>query len=160
LGAAAPDRAKRYRESIYASVSTSDSSANAILASADGGVTWASTEGVYVAALVAHPTNPKIAFALPGSGNAGPLRTLDGGETWSQLTAPGGEVDVMLHVAASPPYDLYALGQHLYRSSDEGDTWQLLADAPPHSYDFQIDPHPGSTRYILGLSGLLYEMVE
>src|SRR6188768_3390350 len=101
-----------------------------------------------------------IAFGLPGMGDAGLLRTLDGGRTWSQLAGPGGDVINGLEIAASAPHDLYAMGQKLYRSSDQGASWQLLSEAPPNSDNFQLDPHRGAAAYVLDASGLLYEMVE
>ena len=147
--------------SIYMYVYTTDSPANEIVASADGGATWTSVDpGQYVSNLVAHPSDPRIAFGLPGSGGPGFLRTLDGGQTWSQLPSPEADSIHTLHLATTPAHDLYALGQNLYRSQDQGDTWQRLAAAPPHSYEFQLASSPGDTPYVLGSSGLLYVLIE
>lgn len=146
---------------IYAYVAAPDTGVNEILASVDGGATWVSADpGSYVDCLVVHPADPNTAFACTSAGNSRLLRTADGGRTWLPLAEPEDETYTLLRIDPSPPYALYALGTRLYRSNDQGSTWQRLTDSPPDSYDFEIDPHPGGARYALGESGILYEMFE
>jgi len=142
-------------------------------ASSDGGTTWTSTDpGTGVWCLVAHPTDPNVAFAcvgINGSDDAGLMRTLDGGGSWSRIPAPGGESPLILRVDPSPPHAVYALtetlspmrsSQALYRSDDQGDTWQQLAEPPPLTYSFDIAAQPDGKRRVLGQTGAQYELFE
>ncbi|HKO47774.1 MAG TPA: hypothetical protein VJV79_08625 [Polyangiaceae bacterium] len=76
------------------------------------------------------------------------------------MLAPAGEKWGSLHFDPRPPHALYSLGKHLSRSEDRGSSWQVLTDVPAASYEFELAPHPGHARYLLGESGLLYKFVE
>jgi photosystem II stability/assembly factor-like uncharacterized protein len=147
---------------IYAYVGGDDTAADEILASLDGGATWASSDpGTYVANLVVDPSDPRVVFALPGvaGDEDGVLRTLDGGNTWERIGVEG-ERYVSVHFDPRPPHALYAVGDHVSRSEDHGQTWQSVAALPPNVRDFELDPNAGGARYVLGESGLLYKMTE
>lgn len=147
---------------IYAYVGGHDTTAHEILASLDGGATWASSDpGTYVTTLVVDPTDPRVVFAQPGvSGDEeGLLRTLDGGTTWERIDVEG-ERYVSVHFDPQPPHTLYAAGSHLSRSEDHGRTWQAVTDMPPNVRDFELDPNADGARYVLSESGLLYKMNE
>jgi photosystem II stability/assembly factor-like uncharacterized protein len=147
---------------IFAALYGSDRSANnqEIRASVDGGATWVSTDpGTSVWCLVAHPTDPNVAYACVGVSSddgQGLLRTLDGGSSWSRIPAPGRQPPSTLYVDPSPPHAVYALAQGwLYRSDDEGDSWQQLTDLPPVVRSFDIAAQPDGARRVLGEAGAL-----
>jgi photosystem II stability/assembly factor-like uncharacterized protein len=147
---------------IYAYVGGDDLAAHQILASLDGGATWASSDpGTYVTNLVVDPADPKVVFGLPGvSGDDGNvLRTLDGGLTWERIAVES-EQYVSLHFDPRPPHALYMVGQRLYSSEDHGSTWHTVTELPTTLRDFALDPNAGRARYALGQRGLLYKMTE
>jgi len=147
---------------IYTYVGGGDLAVNEVLASLDGGATWASGDpGTYVTNLVVDPADPKVVFALPGvSGDDdGVLRTLDGGLTWERIAVEG-ERYVSVYFDPQPPHALYAVGERLSRSEDHGSTWQAVTELPANQFDFELDPNAGGARYVLGERGLLYKMTE
>ena len=148
--------------SIYAYVSGETSAGHEVVVSLDGGATWSSSDpGIYVGCLVPHPADPAIAFACAGvSGDeGGPLRTLDGGSTWTRIATP--EPAGSVQIDPLPPHALYARGAHLYRSLDQGDTWQPVSDFPNNAHSFELAAaSPDGSRYLLTQSGLLEKWVE
>jgi photosystem II stability/assembly factor-like uncharacterized protein len=147
--------------SIYASAS-GPGTQDQIYASVDGGQTWEVRDpGGFVDCLVAHPADSNVAFACsPKRDSEGFLRTLDGGREWSRFAGPIDGSVISLRIDPLPPHALYALGQRLYRSKDQGSTWQTLTDLPHEMRSFDFDPQPGGARYALDLGGLLYRFVE
>jgi len=142
---------------IYVALFDDASPTHEIVASLDGGSTWRSSDpGAYVQCLVAHPTDAQIAFACPidDSPELGLMRTLDGGATWSRISTP--ESAWSVQIDPIEPHALYALGQHVYRSLDHGDTWQPPLDFPSNPYSFELAlAGPGGSRYTLSPRGLL-----
>jgi len=147
---------------IYAYVGGDDAAAE-ILASLDGGATWASSDpDTYVMNFVVDPGDPRVVFALSGvsGGGEGVLRTLDAGLTWERITVEGERYVSSVHFDPRSPHALYAVGDHVSRSEDHGRTWQLVVALPPNIRDFELDPNAGGARYVLGERGLLYRMTE
>jgi photosystem II stability/assembly factor-like uncharacterized protein len=114
--------------------------------STDAGSTWVQKLAVIMAMdLRVHQTSPDTVIAACGnlgSPGRGIFRTIDGGDTWSQITAggipPGFLGKIQFGVAAQDPDYLYASigngfeypddGNHftwLFRSPDFGETWVL-----------------------------------
>jgi|GEM_PF-3228853 len=147
---------------IYVCLFGADPQAHEIRISSDGGATWASRDlGTYVDDLIVHPGDGSIAFATSGLPEfAGILRTNDAGQTWERLALPSAEARVTLKIDPLPPHALYAVGEHLSRSDDQGSTWRVLADMPARFGDFELSPHSSGTRYFLDQGGLLYDFVE
>ncbi|MCK5820449.1 MAG: T9SS type A sorting domain-containing protein [Bacteroidales bacterium] len=115
----------------------------------DGGETWEnvlyisdSTGGID---LVIHPTNPDIVYATMwervryathrsyGGPTSGLYRSIDGGDTWNQLTngLPSGDISrIGLGMCTSQPNIIYAHYSDknrnwidLFKTTDGGDTW-------------------------------------
>jgi len=142
---------------IYVSLYDADPQTQQVRASIDGGATWVSSDlRSYVDQLLAHPTDGNVAFAF-ASGSL--LRTRDAGKTWASLALPAGESWVQLRIDPLPPHALYAVGEHLHRSDDQASTWQDLANVPERGA-FELSAHPAGAAYLLGESGVLYDLVE
>ena len=123
--------------------------------STDGGTTWAQvlykSEKAGVADLSLDASNPRVLYAtmweaqrhphalLSGGEQSGLWRTMDGGDTWEDLTKkpglPGG-IWGRCGVAASPAKAgrvwalIEAEAGALFRSEDYGDTWEVVSDNP------------------------------
>ena len=121
----------------------------------DGGQSWdrvfALTDSTACTDLALHPTNPDIVYAAmwervrgityrdSGGESSGIWRSLDGGDTWSELTVglpSGPDVGrIGISVCASQPDVLYAVYddasayfEGVYKSTDGGDTWTGTSD--------------------------------
>jgi len=124
--------------------------------STDAGRTWANVglKGTkHIGRICIHPQNPDIAFVAALGDIFGPhqdrgvYRTRDGGKTWEKVlyrSADAGAVD--LSIDAGNPRILFATfwetrrnfwnlssggpGSGLFRSTDGGDTWEEISQAP------------------------------
>lgn len=122
-----------------------------IYKSTDGGRTWKHsglTNTGTLARIVVHPSNPDIAYAAAGghewsyNADRGVYRTTDGGRTWKKILGNDdhtGAIDIAMD--PSDPNTLLAStwnrirrrwsdpvpedGDHVYRTRDGGDTWQV-----------------------------------
>ncbi|MGH8225198.1 MAG: WD40/YVTN/BNR-like repeat-containing protein, partial [Gammaproteobacteria bacterium] len=117
----------------------------------DGGKTW--TKTLYVndttgaSDIAMDPQNPNVMFAgmwtvqrkpwtlVNGSSDGGIWRSVDGGRTWTKLSAglPSGPTNrVALAIAPSNPNKIYALmstaDQVLWGSDDMGDHWHAISN--------------------------------
>ena len=127
-----------------------------ILVSSDGGTTWTlnsasgALTGTAVGQIAVDPTNADIAYAAVGgygfnnnySVNEGIWKTTNGGTTWTNVTAAASlpaTVDwSSVVVDPNTPAIIYAaMGDYVggasngvYRSTNSGSTWALLANAP------------------------------
>jgi len=131
-----------------------DSLANAFTVTQSIGV-WNAGElyGGRVERLVLNPLTPTTLYAT--TDRVGLFRSLDGGESWSLKLSPGAD-----YLAIDPlsPNRIYVksyptqLGQSLYRSDDEGETWIPLTTTFPITYTSGYDcwggfgtyPHPSN----------------
>lgn len=135
------------------------SNANIMYAAAVGGGVWKSTDGggnwnqltdlvlpnIAVSSLAMDPSNPQVLYAGTGEGffnsdaiaGAGMFKTIDGGATWSPLTATtaGGvraadfRFVTQIAVSARYPQRIYATTRTgLFRSNDGGTSWTRLID--------------------------------
>lgn len=146
----------------------------------DGGATWEKVlyidENTGAIDLAMHPGDPNTLFAAmyqrrrtpwgfsaSGSGS-GLYRTLDGGDTWEELTdgLPEGEkgrmgIDIyrrngdIVYITVESDDD----GRGVYRSTDRGETWQKMSDRNPRPMYFsliRIDPNDPERIYLGGVA--------
>ncbi len=83
----------------------------------------------------AHPTEPDILYASghpPEGGNLGVIGSDDGGATWQQLSGgANGPVDFhQMTVSAADPSVMYGIYGDLQRSTDGGESWDVVGPAP------------------------------
>jgi photosystem II stability/assembly factor-like uncharacterized protein len=145
----------------------------------DGGKTWKKilyvNDSTGVADMVIDPRNPnKLIVALwqmhrepyvfkSGGSGSGLYLTVDGGESWSQITEedglPKGEIGrIGLSIAPSSPNIVYALIESeengLYKSTDGGYKWSLVSkknigNRPFYYADIFVDPKNENRIYNL-----------
>lgn len=134
-----------------------------IFRSTDGGRTWSRVlykdENVGGSDIEMDPSNPSVLYASLWDSRQGPwedsntyngpnsglFKSIDGGDTWRQLTngLPKNLVQINTAIAASQPSRLYAVlgttepssyasgkGLGVYRSDDAGETWQVATTDP------------------------------
>ena len=145
----------------------------------DGGQSWEKVlyidEHTGAIDIVMHPTDPKTIFAAmyqrqrtpwgfsaSGSGS-GLYRTLDGGDSWHELTdglPEGDKGRIGLDIYRRDGNLVYALvessgdGRGLYRSTDRGDSWEKVSDHNPRPMYFslvRIDPNNPDRIYTGGV---------
>jgi photosystem II stability/assembly factor-like uncharacterized protein len=126
-----------------------------VFRSTDGGASWdrvfALTDSTACTDLAMHPTNPQILYAAmwervrgrtyrrSGGPSSGLWRSLDGGDSWQELTSglpTGSNVGrIGVSICTSQPNVLYAIYadasasfEGVYKSVDGGDTWTATND--------------------------------
>ena len=107
--------------------------ANGILKSLDSGKTWTSLSAAptyRVNALVVDSVNPDLVYAATTSGT---YQSRDGGMTWRLVDRGGWDVDVLVSAPArnSTLFSAIETGGRspsVYRTTDSGSTWSLLAN--------------------------------
>ena len=156
----------------FGRVSPGEEGLGGMYTSRDAGKTWGREEFItsqnyWCHSIVFHPTKPERIFATvtaQGMRN-GLWRTLDGGETWKQLTqglptpaefdratialAPS-KPDVLYLQAASKAEDVLGV----FRSDDGGDSWKDISgthfgDEEQMTYGNAIVVHPGDPDHVL-----------
>jgi len=153
-----------------------------VFRSSDGGTTWEQvlfrSENAGACDLSIDPSNPRILFAAiwetrrtpwtldSGGPGSGLFRSLDGGDTWTEITEnpglPGG-LKGRIGVAVSPARSgrVWALVEAeqggLFRSDDNGETWEMasedrdLRQRPWYYMHVFADPQDAETVYVLNL---------
>jgi len=101
-----------------------DAKRRLVLASRDGGKTWAGTVRAEVRGFAVGPDDPKLVLAS----GPGVLRSHDGGRTWKQVLRLGAGTGPIAWAPGEPSIAyVVAFDRTLYRSSDRGVTWQPVA---------------------------------
>jgi len=146
----------------------------------DGGATWEKVlyvdENTGAIDLVMHPDDPRTLFAAMyqrqrtawgyngGGPGSGIYRTIDGGNTWTELTeglptADMGRIGLdiyrqdgdLVFAVVEAPNDA---GLGVYRSADRGETWEKLSNTNPRPMYFsqiRVDPNDPSRIYLGGV---------
>jgi photosystem II stability/assembly factor-like uncharacterized protein len=91
--------------------------------------------GGNIGEVVVNPVTPTTVYAA--SQDVGLFRSRDGGESWSLVYAPGAS-DLAID-PITPTTIYWGSGGQLYRSDDEGDTWNHLISISPADVPY---PHP------------------
>lgn len=140
----------------------SSSRGNGVWKSTDAGKTWANvglTQSYFINKVAVHPTDPDVVYVAtegklydnePGS-ERGFYKTTDGGKTWTRLwpLADRGVGDFVVDprnfdIVISQAYKTYRRtwtyidrqpGNHLYKTTDGGQTWKKLAGGLPNDAD-------------------------
>jgi photosystem II stability/assembly factor-like uncharacterized protein len=152
--------------------------------SEDGGASWRQvlfvSDGAGAVDLSLDETNPRILYAAfweahrsfwqisSGGPGSGLWRSLDGGETWENITRKPGLPEGILGkvgVAASPAQTgrVWALIEHakeggLYRSDDHGEKWEKVSDKQDlvtrawYYIHVHADPQDADTVYVNNFS--------
>jgi photosystem II stability/assembly factor-like uncharacterized protein len=163
-----------------------------IFRSDDGGKTWKKVlykdDRTGGSDVILDPKNPRIVYASLWEDTLGPwedanqysgthgglFKSIDGGDTWKQLTKglPDELVQINVAIAASDPQRLYATlqtktesayassrGLGVYRSDDAGASWQKITDDPRPAMKIGggdlsvpvVDPKNPDTLYVTSL---------
>ncbi len=160
-----------------------DTEERGVYKTTDGGESWEkilyNNERTGVADLVMDPSNPNKLFAAmwefrrwpwffeSGGEGSGLYRSVDGGETWDQITAEDGLAEaplgrIGLAIARSNPDRVYAWVESennaLYRSDDGGYNWEktvemsedpAMGNRPFYYADIYVDPKNENRVYSL-----------
>jgi photosystem II stability/assembly factor-like uncharacterized protein len=123
-----------------------------ILRSEDGGQSWTvlnesnGLSGLIVPSLFMHPENPDILVAaVSNPGIGGVFVSVNGGDTWTRMTA-GPTASDAVEIALSDPNIWYSATEgSISRSDDAGQTWETFSLATPDRtagmpIDLQVDP--------------------
>jgi hypothetical protein len=120
--------------------------------------------GAAAHSIAVDPTNADTVHVAMSTG--GVYRTNDGGASWTArntgisayfLPDPNPEFGQCVHKIARDPVDpsrLYAQNHHgVYRSDDNGETWESIADGLPSDFGFVMLTHPreGDTAWVIPL---------
>jgi photosystem II stability/assembly factor-like uncharacterized protein len=133
---------------------------NGVYKSTDGGDSWTNIglpESHHIGRIVVHPDNPDIVYVAAlghlysENPERGLYRSTNGGRTWEQVLAPevNGKTIGVVDVAINPltpdvlyaatfdkvrvpwSYDLGGPGSRVYKSTDGGDSWEMLEGGLP-----------------------------
>ncbi len=133
---------------------------NGVYKSTDAGESWTNVglpESHHIGRIVVHPTDPDVVYVAAlghlysENPERGLYRSTDGGRSWDQLLAPEvngktiGVVDVVMDptnpdvlyaatfdkVRLPFTYDLGGPGSRVYKSTDGGDSWEMLTNGLP-----------------------------
>ena len=124
-----------------------------LLKSTDGGATFATLAPDLQGAIFAVWADPQRGLYVAGGDSAGGFfaRSADGGLDWTQTMIPGSSYLSGLWVSASG--DIYAAGGAVFKSTDEGATWAVVATPPTEAT--AISGSPDGARIVASGAGLL-----
>ena len=99
-------------------------------------------------------SDPNVLFA--GSESGGIFRSVDKGLNWEYISGEIAATTVLdIKVAASNSNIVYAVAnQILYKSIDQGSTWENVLQIQDNAYQIEIDPTNPDLCYVVGPSGL------
>ena len=154
-----------------------------VFKSTDGGKNWKhvlfKSENAGAADLTIDPNNPRVLFAsiwqvrrnfwnlTSGGPDSGLWRSMDGGETWEDVSGNKGLPDgpfgrMGVSISPSKPGRVYATVEAgepgVFRSDDYGDTWELTSDnrdlqgRPWYYQHIFADPQDADTAWVLNYS--------
>ncbi len=128
---------------IYACTSTAG-----VWKSIDKGLNWKcmtlNIPCTWVTGIAIHPTNPNILYA--GFSDK-IMKTVDGGETWTESKTNVGYIDDILVVRNNPNIVLAGGDKGLFRSTDSGKTFTKIAEGK--IYEFEQHPTKNNVIYAI-----------
>jgi hypothetical protein len=128
-----------------------------IYSSSDSGATWAlaASTACFAYRISIDPITPTTLYVTSGYCTAGPLKSTDGGLTWTTLSGfPSGTLVFNIAIDPKSPNTLYAASSlGISGSTDGGQTWTLLYSSSASSV--VIDPQQPATIYAV-ISGQVY----
>lgn len=154
-------------DAVYAGIYTGRMPRAGIYKSVDGGVNW-SVSGtgwptdVFVEDLAVSPHDSRVVYAI--TLYDGLYRSVNSGVTWDFVnqTLPDSDDElgptITLECDAVDPAYLYAsAGEGIFRSTNGGMDWSLIAPAERVGvvFDFGTDPARPSTLYAVGTKGVM-----
>ena len=136
-----------------------------VYVSRDGGETWSELEGFtqvpesvdwsfhsptrdsHVRDLRVAPNDPSRLYA--GIEVGGMVRSGDGGQNWKQLPGLNDDIHCVALSDARPQSVYVATARAPYRSSDGGDSWELINSGLERRYTLHISPAPDDASLVL-----------
>lgn len=129
----------------------------------NGGTTWENLANnlpkLGVSSILIHPTDPNIIYIGTGDRDAndapgiGVYKTIDGGNTWTQINNTMGNVivgDMIMH-PSDPNTILAATSGGIYKTTNAGATWSLKSGANNYK-DIQFKPGDPTVVYAVRIT--------
>ncbi len=124
--------------------------------SEDGGKTWEPASGLEGADPMGWEINPEDPEKMYAGGHSGLYRSENGGKNWEQDSTglPGTDLHG-LGMDPSNPENLYAyvVDEGLYKSTDAGDSWELVDEDYGAMGPILVDPRDSKSLYLAGMDG-------
>ncbi len=125
-----------------------------MIKTSDGGKTWVGLPNApkyQVNALVVDSVNPDTVYVAT---NFGTFKTLNGGTSWRQIDSQSYDRNVLVLVSNPArsttlfrASDTGGRTPSVYRTTDGGDTWVLLANSPLGTFSIAYDPSNADVLY-------------